>query len=49
MGDAFDDYMDRMGYWDDDDYYWYPDVNKQAIEVFYEYRVPDDQAPDISE
>jgi len=46
MGDAFDDYMDRMDLcWDNDDY-WYPNVNEQAVEVFYEYRVPDDQAPD---
>ena len=48
MGDAFDDYMDRMdSYWDSDDYYnWYPDANGQAVEVFYDYRVPDDQTPD---
>jgi hypothetical protein len=45
MGDAFDDYMERMDDWEDF-WDWYPDNNEQAVEVFKDYRVPDDQTPD---
>ena len=36
------DYLDDFEGWSEEDY----DENQIAVEVFYDYRVPDDRAPD---